>query len=262
MQITEHYFESLDSTNNEAKKFAVRGCPEGTVISAGRQTAGRGRRGRGWETPSDETVATTVVLYPPLSPEKLSALTLVAAMAVRKTIYELYGLKGSIKWPNDIVLKNKKICGILTEMSVKDQAAEYVIVGIGINVHNRSFPKELESRAISLDLALEEGWDGNCRAEQKEKFTDCGVIRKKLWQEFSGYYERFLSAGDLSGLKEEYNDYLINRGRQVRILDPLGEWEGISGGINDKGELLVETEQGTRAVDAGEVSVRGLYGYV
>ena len=255
MRITEHYFPSLDSTNNEAKKMVREHCPEGTVISAGRQTAGRGRRGRQWETPQDEAVATSIVLYPKLAPEKLSALTLVAALAVRKAIFDLYGLKSGIKWPNDLVLKTRKICGILTEMSVKDQAAEYVVVGIGINVHNRSFPEDLRDRATSLDLVLEE--------EQKNGVvTDCGALREKLWQEFGRYYENFLAHGDLGGLREEYNSYLLNCGREVRILDPLGAWEGIARGINSAGELLVETPEGVRCVDSGEVSVRGIYGYV
>lgn len=262
MRVREHYFQTLDSTNNEAKKFAAHRCPEGTVISAGRQTAGRGRRGRSWETSQEEAVATSIVLYPRLSPNKLSPLTLVAALAVRKTIYELYGLEGQIKWPNDIVLKNKKICGILTEMSVKDKMAEYVVVGIGINVHNHSFPAELKNKAISLDLALEEERRENCGGKELCGTTDCGRIREKLWQEFLFYYEIFLADGDLRRLKEEYSCWLINRERRVRILDPQGEWEGIAKGINDKGCLLVETDRELRIVDAGEVSVRGLYGYV
>lgn len=253
MQIKEYYFESVDSTNNEAKKWILRGCPEGTVISAGRQTAGRGRRGHVWQSPQDEVVASTIVLYPKLPPERLSMVTLVAAMAVRKTIQELFGLEGQIKWPNDLVLKNRKICGILTEMSVKDQAAEYVIVGIGINVHNRSFPPELSDKAISLDQLLE--------GKQGRK-TDCSQIRKTLWENFLIYYNAFLDSGDLSRLQEEYNRYLINRGRQVRILDPLGDWEGTAKGINSAGELLVDTPSGLRRVDSGEVSVRGADGYV
>lgn len=262
VRVTEHYFETLDSTNNEAKRFAMRGCSEGTVISAGRQTAGRGRRGRAWETPQDEAIATTMVLRPPLSPDKLSALTLVAAMAVRKTVYELYGLEGRIKWPNDIVLKNKKICGILTEMFLKDRMAEYVVVGIGINVHNRSFEAQLAEKAVSLDLALEEERCENNAMKREGVITDCKRIREKLWQEFLFYYEIFLSDGDLRRLKEEYNLWLINCGRRVRVLDPLGEWEGVAQGIDDEGRLLVETEQKTCVVEAGEVSVRGLYGYV
>ena len=120
MEVRERYYRTLDSTNNEAKKQAQIHCPEGTVISAGRQTAGRGRRGHDWETPQDEAVATSMILYPDIPPEHLPGLTLLAAVAVRRAISGLYGLEGQIKWPNDVVLKNKKICGILTEMSAKE----------------------------------------------------------------------------------------------------------------------------------------------
>ena len=160
MEVRERYYRTLDSTNNEAKKQAQTHCPEGTVISAGRQTAGRGRRGHDWETPQDEAVATSMILYPDIPPEHL------AAVAVRRAISGLYGLEGQIKWPNDVVLKNKKICGILTEMSAKDGRARYVIVGIGVNVHNRVFPEEL------ADKARPSTW--NCRREKAATAARCG----------------------------------------------------------------------------------------
>ena len=109
MEVRERYYRTLDSTNNEAKKQAQTHCPEGTVISAGRQTAGRGRRGHDWETPQDEAVATSMILYPDIPPEHLPGLTLLAAVAVRRAISGLYGLEGQIKWPDDVVVKNKNI---------------------------------------------------------------------------------------------------------------------------------------------------------
>lgn len=181
MEVRERYYRTLDSTNNEAKKQAQTHCPEGTVISAGRQTAGRGRRGHDWETPQDEAVATSMILYPDIPPEHLPGLTLLAAVAVRRAISGLYGLEGQIKWPNDVVLKNKKICGILTEMSAKDGRARYVIVGIGVNVHNRVFPEELADKATSIDLELPEGKSG-----------DCGALRRRIWEEFVPCYETFV----------------------------------------------------------------------
>lgn len=101
-----------------------------------------------------------MILYPDIPPEHLPGLTLLAAVAVRRAISGLYGLEGQIKWPNDVVLKNKKICGILTEMSAKDGRARYVIVGIGVNVHKRVFPEELADKATSIDLELPEGKSG------------------------------------------------------------------------------------------------------
>lgn len=251
MEVRERYYRTLDSTNNEAKKQAQIHCPEGTVISAGRQTAGRGRRGHDWETPQDEAVATSMILYPDIPPEHLPGLTLLAAVAVRRAISGLYGLEGQIKWPNDVVLKNKKICGILTEMSAKDGRARYVIVGIGVNVHNRVFPEELEDKATSIDLELPEGKSG-----------DCGALRRRIWEEFVPCYETFVREQSLEFVREEYERWLVNRDREVWVLDPAGPWEGIARGIGPGGELLVETKEGLRPVDSGEVSVRGLYGYV
>ncbi len=251
MEIREHYYHSLDSTNNEAKKQAENHCLEGTVISAGRQTAGRGRRGHDWETPQDEAIATSMVLYPRVPLERLPGLTLLAAVAVRRAVSGLYGLEGQIKWPNDIVLKNKKICGILTEMSVKDQQAAYVVVGIGVNVHNRGFSEELADKATSIDLELPDG-----------RKADCGALRRKIWEEFVSCYETFARDQNLEFIRKEYDRWLVNRDRTVRVLDPAGPWEGIARGIGSGGELLVETEEGLRPVDSGEVSVRGLYGYV
>lgn len=170
---------------------------------------------------------------------------------MRRAISGLYGLEGQIKWPNDVVLKNKKICGILTEMSAKDGRARYVIVGIGVNVHNRVFPEELADKATSIDLELPEGKSG-----------DCGALRRRIWEEFVPCYETFVREQSLEFVREEYERWLVNRDREVRVLDPAGPWEGIARGIGPGGELLVETKEGLRPVDSGEVSVRGLYGYV
>lgn len=243
------YFDVTDSTNIQAKRLAEEGAPHGTLVIAGRQEAGRGRRGRAWESPAQDGVFMTVLLRPDLKPKDASMLTLVAAMAVAKAVRQLYGLPAMIKWPNDVLLSGKKICGILTEMSAEIDSVNYLVTGIGINVSNRKFEGEVSQMATSILL------EGGKRARRVE-------LIEAVWEQYEKYYDLFMKKMDLSDIVEEYNGSLVNLGRQVRILDPKEPFVGTAKGITPKGELLVETGQGTRRVSSGEVSVRGLYGYV
>ena len=154
-----------------------------------------------------------------------------------------------IKWPNDIVINGKKICGILTEMSAQFDYINHIVIGIGINVHNESFPGELQDHAGSL--LLECGKRVH-RADLIEAFLE----------EFERLYAIYLQTEDLSALQEEYDQLLVNRGRQVRVLDPKEPFEGKAMGITKKGELIVDTWESRKLVSSGEVSVRGIYGYV
>lgn len=163
-------------------------------------------------------------------------------------------LRAEIKWPNDVVLRGKKICGILTEMSAGPDGIAYVVVGIGINVNNRTFPPELSDRATSLALEADMPGDRSISRSQ---------VRDAVLDAFDKNYKIFLEHGDLSGLMDAYNGVLANRDREVRVLDEREPFGGIARGINAQGELLVEREPGkTEAVRAGEVSVRGICGYV
>ncbi len=251
------YYDEIDSTNNEIKRKLLEGdVPEFTVISAGRQTAGRGRSGHDWESPKDVSVATSIALYPrEVSCEAVPRLTLIAAVAVAEALEKLYGLKTAIKWPNDILVSNKKICGILTELSAKDNHVENVVVGIGVNVHNRTFPEEISHMAISVDQAL----------EQMGKPTDnvhCKELTEAIWECFLTHYQEFLRQQDLSEILDFYNARLINKGRVVKVLDPKGAYEAVAKEMTKTGELLVEKDEKLISVDSGEVSVRGIYGYV
>ena len=192
-----------------------------------------------------------MILYPKASVEHVSRLTLIAAMAVAAMAEELYGLSAEIKWPNDVLVHKKKVCGILTEMIPKDGAVGYVIVGIGVNVHQTGFPEDIAAMATSLDLEL----DGRKASRQ--------AVTESIWTNFLRLYKEFMLTEDLSGILEEYNARLVNVGQEVRILDPLGEYTAISQGIDATGALLVKTGSGEiKRVDSGEVSVRGIYGYV
>lgn len=250
MPYTVCYRDEVDSTNTWAKQMAEQDAPEGTVMAADMQTAGKGRRGKHWSSPSGHSIYMSLILRPDVMPEQASMLTLVIGLSVAQALADYPGLDAMIKWPNDVVISGKKVCGILTEMSTQMECINYVVAGIGINVNMMDFPEEIRDTATSL--RLEKG----CKIKRSH------VIASVL-SHFSDNYGKFLETGDLGRLTEDYNKMLINRGRTVRVLEPGHEYCGISGGINEKGELLVTREDGSRAVVyAGEVSVRGLYGYV
>jgi len=244
------FLEEVDSTNTEVRRLAEQGAPEGTLVIAEQQNAGKGRRGRGWVAPKGSGVWMSFLLRPEFAPERASMLTLVAAMAVSDAIYETAGLECGIKWPNDIVLNGKKVCGILTEMSSDLDTIQYVVVGIGINVGIHEFPDEIREVATSIGLCME-------GTVERARLADAVARGWERW------YAAFLLTSDLSEMMDTYNERLVNRGREVKVLAPGGGYTGVSHGINRTGELIVELPGGEfRNVVSGEVSVRGIYGYV
>ena len=245
---TVHFARETDSTNLWIKRLAKEGAPEGTLTLAEFQSAGRGRLGRSWEVPEGTSVMMSILLRPKFEPQYAPMLTLVMGMAVAKAVKK-FGFDVSIKWPNDVVVSHKKICGILTEMGVRDGKIDYAVIGVGINVNIREFPEEMADKATSLYL------------ESGREF-DRSQIPGLVMEAFEEYYEKFAATCDLSGLKEEYESILANYNQPVRVL-AKEPYEGVARGITDGGELLVEKTDGTIvAVSAGEVSVRGLYSYV
>ena len=245
---TVHFAREIDSTNLWIKRLAKEGAPEGTLALAEFQSAGRGRLGRSWEVPEGTSVMMSILLRPKFEPQYAPTLTLVMGMAVAKAVKNL-GFDVSIKWPNDVVVSHKKICGILTEMGVRDGKIDYAVIGVGINVNIREFPEEMADKATSLYL-------------ESGKEFDRSQIPGLVMEAFEKYYEKFAATCDLSGLKEEYESILANYNQPVRVL-AKEPYEGVARGITDGGELLVEKTDGTIvAVSAGEVSVRGLYSYV
>ena len=245
---TVHFARETDSTNLWIKRLAKEGASEGTIALAEFQSAGRGRLGRSWEVPEGTSVMMSILLRPKFEPQYAPTLTLVMGMAVAKAVKNL-GFDVSIKWPNDVVVSHKKICGILTEMGVRDGKIDYAVIGVGINVNIKEFPEEMADKATSLYL------------ESGREF-DRSQIPGLVMEAFEEYYEKFAATCDLSGLKEEYESILANYNQPVRVL-AKEPYEGVARGITDGGELLVEKTDGTIvAVSAGEVSVRGLYSYV
>ncbi len=249
-----YYYKETDSTNTRAKELFRQGAAHGALVVAERQTRGRGRMGRVWESPQGEAIYMTTLLKPAVHPTEASMLTLVMALSLARTFQELYeaeaGQEGiQIKWPNDIVLKKKKITGILTEMSADMDEVHYVIIGTGINMNVTHIPEELQEKATSLLLGT------------GKKLKRSQVIGKAM-QYFEQDYEKFVTTHDLKLLKDDYEKFLVNKDAEVRVLDPKGEYTGTARGINEKGELLIEKDGKIITVYAGEVSVRGIYGYV
>ena len=227
-----YYYDVTDSTNTDCKRYMEEEGVHGTLVVA------------------EHAIFMSLGLKPEISPNKASMLTLVMALAVCDGIAGVTGQETGIKWPNDVVLHQKKICGILTEMSAEPDYINHVIIGVGINVNQTEFPEEIAKTATSLCI------------EMGQNVQRASVIAAVM-SYFENYYEKFIQAGDLSAILEEYNDRLVNRNAQVRVLDPKGEFSGTALGINKSGELLVKKEDGSVAeVYAGEVSVRGIYGYV
>lgn len=244
-----YYEETVDSTNLRIRELAKAQAPAGTLYGAEVQTAGRGRRGRSWHTPAGEALAMSFLLYPDCAPDRASMLSLVAGLGVAQGCQEL-GIPVQVKWPNDVVLSGKKLCGILTEMQADPEKIHFVVVGIGINVNLKEIPEELQQVATSLYQETGREWE-------RETVMACALnhIEKN--------YEIFQQTADLSGLQKEYESFLVNCGRQVRIEAGKDSFTGTAMGINPMGELLVKREDGSVCpVCAGEVSVRGLYGYV
>lgn len=244
------YYEQLGSTNTTLSELATEGAEHGTVVVAGCQTEGKGRRGRLWESPAEDNIYMSILLRPDFATEKAPMVTLVMAYSVAKVLQENEFVNVQIKWPNDLVLSGKKVCGILTEMYLQGTAIDYIVVGVGVNVNTSSFPQELVDKATSL-------------------FLECGNLLHKeqlivdIVETFMEMYDGFAKEGSLKFLQDAYNAILVNKDREVRILEPENEYTAYAHGINGNGELVVQLEDGTeKNVYAGEVSVRGMYGYI
>ena len=244
------YYRETGSTNEDAKALAKSGAKHGTLVLAHWQKNGYGRRGRSWILNKGEGIAMTLILRPEFEPKFAFLLTLVMAISVARSMESLYGLEAKIKWPNDIIIGRKKVCGILTTMSADVTKIHYVLVGVGINCSVTVFPDELKDRATSIQLEL------GHRIQQEELIARC-------MENFEADYETLIKTKDLSLLLEEYNRRLIHLNQRIRVLDGESSYEGISRGINSLGELLVTTKNGeTTTLHSGEISIRGLHGYL
>jgi BirA family biotin operon repressor/biotin-[acetyl-CoA-carboxylase] ligase len=237
--------DEVDSTNRLASELARDGAPEGTVVIAESQTAGRGRLGRTWESPSHLNLYLSMVLRPGLAPVHITPIALVAAIGVVEAIRDTSGLGAAIKWPNDVLLSGRKVAGILTEMDAEADRVRFVVLGIGVNLNasSRDFPPELRRKASSLRIATR-------RRVDRVQFT-AALIRA-----LESRYDTFL-AGGFRALRPVYESHHSLVGRRVRAEE--GRISGTVLGVDDAGALLLDTPEGRRAVAAGEVSLHGSY---
>lgn len=245
------YYPQIDSTNTMLKKLAIDGAKEGTLVVTDEQMQGKGRRGRVWEMKSKEAIAMSLLLRPKISPMNASMLTLIMGISVAQGLLKLYpSLDVQLKWPNDILIGKKKVAGILTEMSMESDYINYLVVGIGINANILDFPPDLLEKATSLKKELG-------HAVQRSP------IIAVCMEQFEENYKTFLATEDLSRLQETYNQLLVHKDKQVYVIQPKETYQALALGINHRGELLVSREDGQEeTVSSGEISIRGLTGYV
>lgn len=240
-------FDSVDSTNEEAKRQALAEAPDGSVFVSELQTGGKGRLGRNWSSPPGTGLWFSVLLRPGSIPARASVTTLLAGYAVRSAIRQTTDCPAMIKWPNDIVIGPKKVCGILTEMSAEMERVEFIVVGIGVNVNGAQFPGELKEKATSL-------------------FLQCGKTfrRAPLLGEILRRFEKLLeeNRGGLSpDFLAEYKKSCVSLDRAVSFERNGVRLSGRSVDISPEGELVVAMPDGTlTTVFSGEVSVQGFYG--
>ena len=243
-----HVFPEVDSTNTVLKRMAAEDAPAGTTVIADTQTAGRGRMDRRFESPAGAGLYLSYLLRPTAANEQLPELTAWTAVAVREAIAETAGVSPQIKWVNDLVLSGKKIAGILTESSAVPGGSPAVVVGIGINVSDSAFSPEVAKMASSIGALT--GSVPPCAA------LAAAVIRRmdRLAEDFPARKERYLDA---------YRAACLTVGEQVSVVRGETSYHATAVAVADDFSLLVRREDGmVESVSAGEVSVRGLYGYV
>lgn len=238
-------FDQIDSTNEEAKRRAVSDAPDGSLFVADQQLGGKGRLGRAWASPAGTGLWFSILLRAGMLPARVTGLTLLAGLAVCRAVRAFTGCEARIKWPNDIVIGSKKVCGILTELSAEIDRVNYVVVGIGVNVNTPSFPEELRKKATSLLLE-----------------TGAPVSRTGLLREILRRFEEILAQEKRDGaaLLEEYRRRCVSLNRKVGFTREGRALEGVATGIASGGELIVSCEGKEILVSSGEVTVQGIYG--
>ncbi len=244
------HFVEIDSTNNYAKKIANEGCAHGTVIVADRQTMGRGRIGRQWQSDTSEGIWVSLVLRPDLEPENIQIITLAASVAVVEAIKETQGIVCGIKWPNDIILDGRKLGGILTELSAEPGHVNYVVVGIGINANQDSeiFDYEIRQRAVSLKM-------------HKGESVSRSHLLGSILTNFEKIY-KYVLHGKNKDIIDKWTDYSVTIGKEVKVAYRDVEYIGTAQSIAHDGRLIVKCKDGViREIAAGEIQVRGLLGY-
>ena len=242
-----HYFDTIDSTNTRAKAMAAQGAPAGTVLIADHQTGGRGRLGRTFLSPAGTGIYMSVILRPNCPPAELMHLTCAAAVAASDAVEKAVGLRPGIKWTNDLVHGNRKLAGILTELGFSPRGTvDWAVIGIGINCLQTEADFDPAIRSFAGSLSMFAPCDrAKVAAALVEAFASMDLTRK-------------------AEIMDRYRADCITLGREVSLLrtgDPIRHGKAVD--IDADGALIVEFSPGVReTVNSGEISVRGMYGYV
>ena len=241
-----HHFYKIGSTNTAAMAAAAEGAPEGSVFLAEEQTAGRGRGAHSWESERSAGVYCSVVLRPALPPSEVLLLALAAGLAVRAAIEQVDPrVLADLKWPNDVLIAGKKVCGILAEMNAEATRVRYIVVGIGINVNQATFPKELQSEATSLRLVTGSEWS---RVEL------AAALLKSLDREYRALVNEKDAPQSILRQFAEHSTWV--QGKQVRILENGFSAEGTTEGLDERGVLRLRTTAGLQTILSGTVRER------
>jgi len=236
-----HYFRT-DSTNNVALELAAQGAEHGTVVVAEEQTAGRGRLGRDWYSEKSSGIYASIILRPPLAPAAASVLTLLAGVAVHQAVRSTTGLPVDIRWPNDLLINGKKVCGILTEMSAELDRLHAVVLGIGLNVNHREMPANLKQIATSL------------RMEGRKIYSRAQILAALL-KELEKKYRLLLDAGSAAIAQAWAAASSYAEGKRVRVLSGSDEFAATTAGLEPNGALRIRREDGREeSLVSGEIT--------
>jgi BirA family biotin operon repressor/biotin-[acetyl-CoA-carboxylase] ligase len=242
--------DEVDSTNTFLKRMALEGAKDGTAVLAQFQTAGRGRMARSFQSPRGKGIYLSVLLRPELSSERIACMTALAGVAVCEAVERVCGIRPGLKWPNDPVLGNRILGGILAELVIMPDGTPAAVLGIGLNVLQSETDFAPEIRSVATSVSMELGHP---------------VVREELISELICQLERAYAAlrsEDWSEWIRSYREDCVHIGKQIRLIDPNGEKTVTAIDIDETFGLIVEEEGLRRTVRAGEISVRGLFGYV
>ena len=245
-----HRFKTIDSTNTYAKELASKGAPHGTVVIADHQTDGRGRMGRSFHSPAGAGLYLSMILRPESDAQQLMHLTCAAAVAACNAIEEITGFSPGIKWTNDIVWQKRKLGGILTEIGFSSDKPDYAVIGIGINCNQApgDFPAELQNMAASLSMVTGTP-------------VDRMALEKALIHHLKEITDHILS--NKSAILVQYRTNCITLGNEVSVIQGSDVFHAKAVDIDSDGGLIILCPDGKRqTVSTGEVSIRGMYGYV
>jgi BirA family transcriptional regulator, biotin operon repressor / biotin---[acetyl-CoA-carboxylase] ligase len=238
-----HHYYKIGSTNTAAMAAAAAGIAEGSVFFSEEQTAGRGRGENSWQSERSAGICCSAVLRPALPPSDVLVLTLAAGLAVRAALAQVESrVNTDLKWPNDVLIQGKKVCGILTEMHAEVTRVRHIVVGIGVNVNQKSFSKEIENEATSLRMET---------GSECSRVEVAAALLKSLDREYRALVEEPDARQSILRRFAEHSSWA--RGKQVRIEDSGQMIEGITEGLDERGFLQVRTAQGLQTVLSGTV---------